>query len=367
MRGGIDFASFSFGEPVYLWLLAAPLLLLGLWVAQVARRRVDTGRYRHERVLPIREVFTPVGDLAFWIALLLAITLSVAALARPRARVALVRKSAAADIVLLQDGSASMYVKDVNPDRWQRCVRFLRTFAETLSWKGDRVALALFAQLAAPQMRLTKDPNALFFFLDHLGTHSPFRLEDNPTWDTNIEEGVYWGLKIVQEDERLFGRSKNPKGFVVISDGQAWSGDVAIAIAAARRENIPIYAVGVGTATGGMIPEARGRDGITPPSTIRGTLDRDSLIQIARAGGGDYFEMGRQDDREIAFSIITGIRRRAPSGQVDETFEELYWWFLLAAGITLCLGALLLKGRAELWWQAVAALAAMLILSSAMR
>ena len=53
-----------------------------------------------------------------------------------------------------------------------------------------------------------------------------------------------------------------------------------------------------------MIPEARGRDGITPPSTIRGTLDRDSLIQIARAGGGDYFELGRQDDREIAFSII---------------------------------------------------------------
>jgi Ca-activated chloride channel family protein len=367
MRAGIDFASFTFGDPVYLWLLVAPLLLLCLWVWQVARRRADMRRFRHKRVLPIREAFTPVGDLAFWIALVLAISLCVAALARPRARISLVRKSAAADIVLLQDGSASMYVTDVNPDRWQRCVRFLRTFAETLSWKGDRVALALFAQLAAPQMRLTKDPNALFFFLDHLGTHSPFRLEDNPTWDTNIEEGVYWGLKIVQEDERLFGKSRNPKGFVVISDGQAWSGDVAVAVAAARRENIPIYVVGVGTATGGMIPEAKGRDGITPPSTIRGTLDRDSLIQIARAGGGDYFEIGRQADREIAATIINGIRRLAPTAQVDETFQELYWWFLLAAAGALCFGALLLKGRAELWWQAVGALVAMLILSSAMR
>jgi Ca-activated chloride channel family protein len=367
MLAGIDVTSFSFGEPVYLWLLVAPLLMLGLWIWQVARRRADTRRFAQERVLPTRERFTPFGDLAFWLALVVAVSLCITALARPRARVSVIRKTAAADIVLLQDGSASMYVNDVQPDRWQRCVRFLRTFAETLSWKGDRVALALFAQLAAPQMRLTRDPNALFFFLDHLGVHSPFRLEDNPTWDTNIEEGVYWGLKIVQEDERLFGKSRNPKGFVVISDGQAWSGNVAIAVEAAKRENIPIYVVGVGTATGGLIPEPRGRDGVQPAATIRATLDRDSLITIARAGGGDYFEIGRQADQEIAFSIINGIRRRAPTAQVDESYEELYWWFLLAAAIALCLGALVLKGRAELWWQALAAIAAMLILSSAMR
>ena len=39
----------------------------------------------------------------------------------------------------------------------------------------------------------------------------------------------------------------------------------------------------------------------------------------------------------------------------------------LAAAMVLCFGALLLKGRAELWWQALAAIATMLILSSAMR
>ena len=71
---------------------------------------------------------------------------------------------AGADIVLLQDGSASMWVTDVRPDRWQRSVQFIRAFAEALSWKGDRVALAIFAHLASPQTRLTKDPNAR---LDH--------------------------------------------------------------------------------------------------------------------------------------------------------------------------------------------------------
>ena len=129
-----------------------------------------------------------------------------------------------------------MYVTDVKPDRWRRSIRFLRTFAEALSWKGDRVALALFAHLASPQVRLTRDPNALFFFLDHLGDRSPFRLEDIPTWDTNIEEGIRWGLKLVEKDEELFGKSGNPTAFVVITDGQAWSGSVAVGAAAGARQ-----------------------------------------------------------------------------------------------------------------------------------
>jgi hypothetical protein len=158
------------------------------------------------------------------------------ALARPQARVSAVRQGSA-DIVILQDASASMYVTDVQPDRWRRSVRFLRAFAEALSWQGDRVALALFAQLAAPQVRLTKDPNALFFFIDHLGDQSPFTLENAPTWDTNIEEGIRWGLRLVESDGQLFGKSSNPKAFLVVTDGQSWSGTVEAALSSgsARR------------------------------------------------------------------------------------------------------------------------------------
>jgi hypothetical protein len=97
-------------------------------------------RFVFERVLPVRERFTLFGDLAFWLSLIVAASLLIVALARPQARVVIVRKSGA-DIVILQDGSASMYVKDVKPDRWRRSVQFLRVFADALSWKGDRVAL----------------------------------------------------------------------------------------------------------------------------------------------------------------------------------------------------------------------------------
>jgi hypothetical protein len=272
--------------------------------------------------------------------------------------------------VILQDGSASMYVKDVKPDRWRRSIQFLRTFADALSWKGDRVALAIFAHTAAPQLRLTKDPNSFFFFLDHLGDHSPFRLEDTPTWDTNIETGVEWGVKLVEKDAELFGRTKNPKGFVVITDGQAWSGDVAVALADARRRKIPVNVIGVGTIGGGLIPEPARADGTTPPPTVHAILDRESLRQIAAAGGGEYFEIGHEPDRDVAFQIIESVRRRALASvetEAEESREELYWQFLFFAGVILCLGTFVLKERAELWWQAAGAIVAVLLITSALR
>ena len=369
MVTGIDFSTLTFGNPLYLWLLLAPGVLLVLWIIQVSRRRKDARAFQATRVLPVRERYTWAGDLAFWLSLILASAFCIIALSRPQARVTIVRK-AGADIVILQDGSASMYVKDVKPDRWRRSIQFLRTFADALSWKGDRVALAIFAHTSAPQVRLTKDPNSFFFFLDHLGDHSPFRLEDNPTWDTNIETGIEWGVKLVEKDSELFGKSKNPKGFVVVTDGQAWSGDVATALVEARRHRIPVNVVGVGTIGGALIPEPPRPDGTIPPPTVHASLDRDGLRQIASAGGGEYFEIGREADRDVAFRIIESVRRHAPPSadtQAEESREELYWQFLFAAAVTLALGTFVLKERTELWWQAAGAVAAVLILINATR
>jgi Ca-activated chloride channel homolog len=352
-----------FAEPVWLWLLVLPAALLMLLVWRVIRRRADVHRLKTRRIVPVREQYAAAGDLVFWFSALVAASLCVVALARPQARVSLLQ-TARTDIVILQDGSASMYVNDVRPDRWRRSIQFLRTLAESLSWQGDRVALALFAQLAAPQVRLTTDPNALFFFLDHLGERSPFPLESLPTWDTNIEEGIRWGLRLVEHDEELFGPSGNPKAFVVISDGQAWSGTVATALEAARQRGVPVYVIGVGTTAGGMIPEPARSDGTRPPPVIRSTLDRASLARIAAAGGGEYFEIGREPDRVVVFRLIDRLARLSNVAQPVETFDDLYRRALMAAAIVLCFGTLALRRRSELAWQAAGALATVLLLTA---
>ena len=170
----IDLNSVRFGAPEYLWLLLAPAALMFAWVWQLAARRRDAGRFRRHRRLPVRERFPLVGSLAFWLCLLLAIACTMIALARPTATVALVR-TAGVDLVILQDGSASMRTSDVAGNRWQRSMRFLRVLGESLAWRDDRMAMALFAHIAAPQVRLTRDPNTFFFFLDHLAEQPPFR------------------------------------------------------------------------------------------------------------------------------------------------------------------------------------------------
>ena len=360
---GIDFASIQFGAARLLRLLAVPGGLLVLWVWQLARRRRDRRLYARSRTVPVRERIPLAGGLLFWLCLIAATSLVVVALSRPRAAVSAVR-TAGIDLIVLQDGSASMRVADVEGSRWQRSVQFLRTLAESVTWEDDRLAMAVFAKLATPQIRLTKDPNTMFFFLDHLKDQPPLRLEDNNTWDTNIESGIYWGMRLIEKDEELHGKSKNAKAFVLVSDGQAWSGDVERSLRLANARDFPVWVVGVGTLLGGYIPDVPSEEGSDTPTHIRAILDRDSLIRIGSRGGGAYYQLGKGDDRTIANQIVDRTRRRAGSVGIEERADELYWRFLAAAAGFICLGVLSLSERGELWMQAAGAAIIFEVISS---
>lgn len=211
--------------------------------------------------------------------------------------------------------------------------------------------MAAFAHIAAPQIRLTKDPNTLFFFLDHLERQAPFRIEDATTWDTNLELGIYWGMRLVEKDEELHGRSQNAKIFVMLSDGESWSGEVARSLELASARGIPVFVIGVGTLSGGRMPVVPALDEGTPlderpPLVSR--LDRPALQRIASAGRGRYFELDRAPDREIANAIIDAGRRLAPAlGSVEE-HSDLYWWALSASGVLAAAGVLFLRAPAAL-------------------
>jgi len=388
-----------FAEPQWLLALVAPGVLLLLWMWQLWRRRAAVRAFRRARRVPTvfaggfgtpgaafavgfggpgpAERIPPFGDLPFWLSMLIALALTILALARPVVVTSVVR-TGGVDIVILQDGSASMRVRDVpstrfarsgpgrqaaaeQPDRWERSMRFLRTLGESLRWEHDRIALALFATTATPQIRLTRDPNTFFFFLDHLGTEPPFRLQDEGTWNTNIERGIHWGLRVIEKDEEIRGPSTNGRAFILLSDGQAWSGRVERSIERARAARVPLYVVGVGTTAGGIIPEPQRAATLPPLSSV---LDRDSLSAVATAGGGRYFELDREPDAAIANAVIAATRARAPSGGIVSDTTDLYWRFLAAAAGFLLLGVLLLNDRAALALELGAAAATLALLTA---
>lgn len=357
-----------FGAPSFLPLLALPAGLLILWFWQLWRRRADARAFHRRRQVPVNERIPFFGELLFWFFLILAAGSAIMALARPQAVTSLVR-TAGVDLIILQDGSASMHVTDVRGNRWQRSMQFLRTLGESLRWDNDRIAMALFAHMATPQIRLTRDPNTYFFFLDHLDDRSPYRLEDDGTWDTNIERGLYWGMRLIEKDEELrktaaiakLPEANNAKSFVLISDGQSWSGEVAKSLALAQGRGIPVNVIGIGTTAGGIIPDPK-REPNQP--AIRSVLNRAELTKIATAGGGRYYEIDRETDREIANAIIDSTRRRAGTTGIQEGTRDLYWNFLFAAGVFLVIGVLFLRDRTALALQLTAAAAVLIFVQS---
>jgi hypothetical protein len=113
-----------------------------------------------------------------------------------------------------------------------------------------------------------------------------------------------------------------------------------------------------------MIPEPARPDGTRPPPVIRSVLDRASLVQLAVAGGGEYFEIGDEPDRIVAFRIVDRLRRRADVVKEVESFDELYGRVLMAAAAVLVIGTAFLRKRTELAWQAAGALAVVVLLAS---
>ena len=140
-----------------------------------------------------------------------------------------------------------------------------------------------------------------------------------------------------------------------------WSGEVAKSLALAQGQNIPLSVVGVGTTAGGIIPDPK-REANQP--VVRSILNRAELTRIATAGGGRYYELDRESDRDIANQIIDQTRRRAGTTGIQEGTRELYWNFLFAAAVFLALGVLFLRDRVALALQLAAATAVFLFVSA---
>jgi Ca-activated chloride channel homolog len=340
----------TFGLPGALWLLALPAVLGGVWAWRLASRWGEVRALRAARLVPERERHRVLGSLPAWLCLLAAAACLVVAVARPRGVATTVGRPGV-DIVVLQDASASMHVADVPGNRWQRSMAFVRRLGDALSWQDDRVALAVFAHIATPQIRLTRDPNTVFFFLDHLSARPPFRLEDDTTWNTDLEQAVAWGLRILDKDEELHGVSANARVFLLISDGEAWSGEVARSIARARDAKVPIFVVGVGTLAGDWLPEVQVAATEEPAPHAISRLNRASLQRIAESAGGQYFELDRDADRDIANALVDAGRRLAPPRAAEPTVVEFYPRFLTAGVALAGLATLFLRSRPEAWLQ----------------
>ena len=319
----------NFGNPTALWwLMLVPLLGLFLAWAYRARRRA-MARWAAP---PLAERLTrnvrPV--VRRWKAVLLvAGSLGlVVALAQPRWGYEWRQvKRNGVDVFVLLDVSKSMLTEDVRPNRLTQAKFAVEDLLAKL--QGDRVGLIAFAGTAFVQCPLTVDYDAFRLALREADPHVI------PRGGTALAAALRTALKAFEAGEG------HDRAVVMITDGEATEGDALAAAEEVAKSGARIYAIGVGSVDGELIPvreEGKGmeflkdRDG----KVVKSRLDEETLQQLAVKTQGIYVRSAAGDfGMETVYDKgISQLQRKAHEERLQKKYFERFQWPL---GIGLAL------------------------------
>ncbi len=246
------------------------------------------------------------------------------------------RRDLGVDIALVLDVSASMLATDEGASRLDHMKADVRRLLVTMP--GARVALLVVAGRSYILTPLTADHDALGLFLDGL---DPGMVSQG---GTALAQGL-------AQATQLLGVSPEggDRAVVVMSDGETWDDEGAIATAAqsARDARLAVVTVGYGTAAGATIPLPGGdvkRDADGKPVVTRASAE--TLEGIARVAEGVYVDGLAADRPGRIRAALRRLRQTERVYNAGTTPIQRYSYFLWPAFVLLLLDALLAeRGR----------------------
>lgn len=301
------------------------LLLLVVWVIFQTRRHKNRLRRLGnpavlETLLPKRNPLMSFARNTCWF---IAILLIGIGLARPQwgFNWETVQRRGL-DIMIVLDTSNSMLAEDLTPNRLERSKHGIEDLLKQL--EGDRVGLVAFSGSSFLQCPLTID-------------YAAFKMTLNDIYAGIIPRGgTDIGHAMETAMESFDQSATGDKVIVLISDGESENYTAAVSEALKKRK-ITVFAIGVGSAEGELIP-MQTRNGEPKQflkdhqgNVVKTSLDDRTLRQIARETNGMYVMALNKDfglDRVYDEGIST-LKRAEQESRVLKRFEERYCWFLL--------------------------------------
>lgn len=226
------------------------------------------------------------------------LALVLIALARPVSYKSVTKSQASTPLFIAIDFSNSMLVEDVEPNRLTRAKQIAKELIRKSPFKTALIVFTTNPLLIAPP---TTDKEALFMALESIDQKSIL------TKGTNFSKLVHFVAKF-----------KGKKNLAIISDGGDFS-DAASLMELAKRNNIQIFSVGVGTKEGGLIPA---EDGYLKQ---QGNLVV-SRLNLAFKKLGRYYE---RDYLQILDDIEAELSRQSTKEKIELFFIPLLAAFLL--------------------------------------
>ena len=242
------------------------------------------------------------------------------------------------DIYLLMDTSKSMLVSDIAPDRMTVAKKIAGNLLDNL--EGDRIGFIPFASNAYIQMPLTDDYQLARMFLEVMDT------------DMIGGGGTNLAAAIKLANDSFERTSSADRVILILSDGEEHDGASLGALKNITDDQVKIYAIGIGTEKGGLVPVYNSigdtiidymKDQSGNPVTSR--LNADTLKRLARDGHGSYYQATLQG-AEVSSLLgdLSALKRDDYEIEKIKRFNPIYQYFL-GPGILLFMISWLLPER----------------------
>lgn len=226
------------------------------------------------------------------------------------------------DIMIALDISSSMLAADVVPSRMERAKHFSTGLIDRLY--GNRIGLILFAGGAIKQSPLTTDYKILKTMI-HAASPAQAAAQG-----TNIRDAVK--LSQMKSNEK----EETAKALLIITDGEMHDEAALEEVTKAASKGTLIFVVGVGTETGGPIPDPgnpfqkykrdeQGNEVIT-------RLNTDMCRKLAHAGGGKAYVL---NNLEVVIDNIMDEMNNLELREIEtvnyQKYNSFFFVFVLIA------------------------------------
>ncbi len=233
------------------------------------------------------------------------------------------------DIYVCIDVSKSMLTEDIKPNRLLRAKESIQKLIDNL--KGDRIAFLPFASSAYIQMPLTDDYDLGKMFLNVI--------------DTNMMSGGGSNLESALDlaNKSLEKASQGDKVILIFSDGEQHNKKAEEK--AKELKEVSLYAIGIGTANGGLIPELN-RDGQkigwiknNAGNVVTSRLHMENLKKITEITNGKiYVSTIAGDEISKIVNDILKLKRQKSKVEKVKVYMKLYQYFLGIGLVLFLLG-----------------------------
>lgn len=233
-------------------------------------------------------------------------------------------KTYGVDVILAIDVSKSMLTEDITPNRLEFVKRTSQILLEKIS--TNRVGIVTFAGIAFYHCPLTNDIQAAKDLLSVIDT------------DIVPYPGTKIGMALDEAIRVLKQTGKTTKVIVLFTDGEDHDSEPLSFAEEAKKENIIIYTVGVGTPEGKPIP-IRDPSGMIVDykkdkqgNIITSKLNEELLYQIAERTSGRYFSSmyGEYGIADSIASELSNLKKSEIKSRYYHLYINRYYYFVYA-------------------------------------